>query len=526
MKSSHAASVTRSATSLLTSRLAVAGIALLFLGVTARLLTIEEMAVFAVYNTFCGLLTVICSLGLLTTGLRLLPGLMAGETGPGTRRAGRLLRFTILVYVAGALICTMAAWMAARPLARVFLKDDAFAADLRAAALAALAFGLYEASQLLLSGLQRFGAVGRYNVAAALFQRVLSLALFFPFGLKGYLAGFAAGSLAGAAMGFLKIRPLLTAPAAGSAEAADARTERPGAWLRYSMPFYADGYLRYFYMHADQLLVGVFLSPADLSVYFIAKRFIQYGQVLVSSLVDPLTTKVAEVGQLSAGALPGAYLSSRRWFVLLFVPLAVLLACTSPFLMMIVGGRRYVAGVGPLAVLFLSLPFFALFSHTTSFLYALGPPIERLRTNLASSLTQALGILSLMPFAGLAGLGLARIVGFGVGSLYARARLRRHLAVGIDSAWARDQLRCLLVSIAMAAAIVVPHLLVGRPLLIPLYAAPATALCVCAYFWFVLSEADRAAIARLIPGQGRGAATLREKLTRSRPAAAPPTPIC
>src|SRR5262245_54984329 len=427
MKISHTASVTRSATSLLTSRLAVAGIALLFLGVTARLLTVSEMAVFAVYNTLCGLLTVVCSLGLLTTCLRLLPGFLAGNTAEGARQAGPPLRFSIGVYVTGALICTLAAWLAAAPLAELFLKDAAFASDLRAATLAALAYGLYEASQLLLSSLQRFGKVGRYNVAAALSQRLLSLMLFFPFGLKGYLAGFAAGSLVGAVMGFMQIRPLLGAASGDTGE--NRGTEGGHALLSYSMPFYADWYLRYFYMHADQLLVGVFLSPGDLSVYFIAKRFIQYGQVLVSSLVDPLLTKVAEVRQVDAAALPGAYSSSGRYFIFLFVPLSVLLACTSPFLMAVVGGHRYLAGVGPLALLFISLPFFASFSHITSFLYALGPPSERLRTNLVSSGMQALGIVSLMPIIGLAGLAVARIVGFGLGSVYARTRMRHYMPI-------------------------------------------------------------------------------------------------
>ena len=320
------------------------------------------------------------------------------------------------------------------------------------------------------------------------------------------------------------MRPLLRTPSADANDSPGAAG--PGAWLAYSMPFYADGYLRYFYMHADQLLVGVFLSPGDLSVYFIAKRFIQYGQVLVSSLVDPLTTKVAEIGQVNAGALTGAYGSSKRYFILLFVPLAVFLACSSPFLMTIVGGDRYLAGVAPLALLFLSLPFFAIFSHTTSFLYALGAPSERLRTNLVSSGTQALGILSLMPFAGLAGLAAARIVGFGVGALYARARMRRHMPIAMAAAISVGTLpRCLLPTIAMAAAIVIPHLLVGRALLIPLYAAPAAALCLCGYLWFVLNDGDREALAGMIPGRGRGVTSLRGALTRRASATAPPTPI-
>ncbi|HEY3175645.1 MAG TPA: lipopolysaccharide biosynthesis protein [Candidatus Polarisedimenticolia bacterium] len=504
--------VTRSAASLLTSRLAVAGIGLAFLGVSARLLSVEEMAVFAVYNTLCGLLTVIGSLGLLTTCMRLLPGLLASGGPEGRGEAAGLLRLAVGVYVAGAGTVTAVLWAAAGPLGELFLKSPRFTGDLRVAALAALCFGLYEASQLLLSALQEFGKVGRYNVAAALAQRTLSLGLFFLFGLKGYLAGFAIGSLWGAGLGFHRIAPFMrrvtAAPPAGAVGPAG-----PGRRLLYSLPFYADGYLRYFYMHADQILVGVLLPPSSLAVYFIAKRFIQYGQVLVSSLVDPLTTKVTEIRTVEPAALGRAFVDSRRYFVLLFVPLAAMLASMSPFLLAVVGGARYEEGVTPLALLILSLPLFALFSQTASFLYGLGSPTDRLVTNLVSTISQAAGMAAFMPGLGLAGLALARIAGFAIAAWFARVRLRRYLRPTLEVAGpGPPALLCVVPAGAMALMILVPHGLVGRPMLMPLYAVPAGALCLAGYLLWVLTPEDRSALAGLVPGQGRMAASLRALL--------------
>lgn len=502
-------SVTRSAATLLTSRLAVAGIGLAFLGVSARLLSVEEMAVFAVYNTLCGLLTVIGSLGLLTTCIRVLPGMLAE---PGQREeAARLARLAILVYLTGAGIVTSLSLAAARPLSEVFLKSPAFTSDLHVAALAALCFGLYEASQLLLSSLQEFGKVGKYNVVSALLQRTLSLALFFPFGLKGYLAGFALGSLCGAGLGLIRIAGRIRHEA-GAPAAPPSRPAGSRGWLGYSFPFYVDGYLRYFYMHADQLLVGVFLPPSELAVYFIAKRFIQYGQVLVSSLVDPLTTKVSELRQVEPASVPRAFAASLRYFILLFVPLAALLASTSPFLLAVVGGARYAEGVAPLALLLLSLPLFAVFSQSASFLYALGSPSDRLVANLVSTASQAAGIVAFMPVLGLPGLALARIAGFGIAAGFARARLRRYLDPDREAAGSLPVLRCLVPAGAMALLIIVPHMLVGRALLIPLYALPAGALCLGGYLLYVLTPQDRSALAGMVPGQGRAASSLRAVL--------------
>ncbi len=487
-------SVARSAASLLTSRLAIAAIALAFLGVSTRLLTIEEMAVFAVYNSLCGILTVVCSLGLLASCIKLVPGLQA--SGRAGEVAG-LLRLSIGVYLVGAAMTTGALWLGAGTVSRLFLKSPARAGEIRLAAVAALCFGLYEASQLLLSSLQKFGRLSTYNVAAALVQRCLSLGLFFVFGLRGYLAGFAIGSLTGAALGMSSILPAMRARGG-------ARPSGPAASIRYALPFYADGYLRYFYMHADQALVGLFLEPAALSTYFIAKRFVQYGQVLVSSLVDPLGAKVAELRQVDPEAVGRAFDRSLRYVILSFVPLAVLLASVSPFLLWLIGGERYLGGILPLALLFLSLPPFAVFSHLAMFVYILGEPKDRFVNNLVSVTCQGSALVALTPFLALPGFALARVIGFGGASLYARHRATRYLPPrrGVTSGGARRAWVCLLPAGAMAAMIVVPHLLLGRLLLIPLYAVPAVLVCLAGYHLLVLTSEDRQAAASLVPGRG------------------------
>ncbi len=502
--------ISRSAASLLISRLAVAGIALLFLGVSTRLLTLEEMAVFALYSTLCGLLTPVCSLGLLTSCIKLLPGLLAKDDRAGT---ALLLRRAACVYVTGASVVTVALLLGAGLIGRLILRSPDLSADVRAACLAAFCFGLYEASQLLLSALQRFGRVGAYNVAAALTQRILSLGLFFVFGLRGYLAGFAIGSLAGAALGIATIIPLMRKNGSTQAENRACGDSAIGTMI-YSLPFYADGYLRYFYMQADQLLVALFLGPADLSLYFVAKRFIQYAQVLVSSLVDPLGTKAAQMRETEPSALARTFGISLRYFVLLFVPLSVLLASASPFLLLLVGGERYASAAWALALLFLSVPFYAVFSHLWTFAYVLGRPADRLAINLVSTFSQAAAILALMPFLHLAGLALARAAGFAAAMVFARRRLARHLPAAARPVELSAGLACLVPVTAMAALITGPHLIIGRPLLIPIYAVPAVAACAAGYFMLVLTPQDRSELARLVPGQGRASRFLRTALMR------------
>ncbi len=489
------ASVARSAASLLASRLAVAAIALAFLGVSTRLLSLQEMAVFALYNTFCGLFTVVGSLGLLASCVQAAPGLLAG----GRRaEAAVLLRTAAIVYLLGSAAVAAALFVAAAPIARLILKTGDGAASARGAALAGLCFGLYEATQLLLSALQRFRRLGGTNVAAALIQRVLSLGLWLAFGMHGYLAGFAAGSLAGAAMNAAVIGPFLR-PGAGERTAAR-RAAQPGprAWIGYSMPFYIDGYLRHLYMHADQILVGIFLSPVHLSVYFVAKRFIQYGQVLVSSLVDPLSARAAELRGTRPDRLARTFGASWRYFVLLFVPMSALLAGSSPFLLLLVGGAPYEQGSLPLALLFVSLPLYALFSHLSAFVFVLGRPADRLRANLVSAASQTAAAALLMPALGLAGLALARVGGFGTAMLYCRRRALALLPEAPPDRGLQAVAGAVPVGLLVLVVTGAPALVWGRPLLTPASAVAAACASLLLYFRLILEAPERAALGRIL----------------------------
>lgn len=507
-------SVARGAASLLASRLSVAAIALAFLGVSTRLLTLEQMAAFAVYNTFCGLLTVVCSLGLLASCLKHVPAWRArGEAG----RAAHLVRTAGWVYAIGAVIVTGGIIASRSAIAGVLLKDPSREADVAIAAAAALCFGLYEAVQLLLSAHQRFARQARDNVVSALAQRLLSLGLFFPFGLAGYLAGFAAGSLMGAVSGWMELRQLLA-----GAEDGKRGTGPASHHIAVAFPFYVDGYLRYAYMHLDQLLVGIFLTPVDLSIYFVAKRFLQYGQVMVASLVEPLVARAAQVGEdlRKVGAL---YDRSLRWAVLAFVPLGVLLAASSPFLLAVIGGERYAGGASALALLMLSLPLFAIFAQGGAFVHALRPPRDRLLLNLVSSSLQLAAMAALAPLGGLAGLAGSRLLGFAAGGWAGRRLLAPHLAHAHPGAVLGRAMGQTIVPSAVAAGLVIAvHAGIGLPLATGAAAAVASLLMGAWMLTGVLDPADRAAVASMIPGGGAAARRVRGVVAGPARAGVPP----
>jgi O-antigen/teichoic acid export membrane protein len=467
--------VAAGAATLLSTRATVAAMAVVFIAISTRILTLREMAVFAIYNSLCALQAVLCSLGLLTTCTRDLPALMGKEDHDG---AARLLRTAMATNAfVSALVASVLAW-AARPLSLYFFQHDGFAPTMRWVALAVFLWNLFEANQIFLVSLQRFKAYGRANITCAAAQRITSLSLFlllspWGYGLLGYMGGFAVGTLVGLRSNFGALKDLASRPA-GFAPL------RP--LLRYSAPFYADGYLRYLYMQADQLLVALFLSPEVLSLYFVARRFAQYYQQTVASTIDPVLAKVSEIRTRGREAVERSLRSASRYFGLVFLPLAAGTAAMSALFLDVAGGARYREAVLVLAILSGSVALYALFNLVTGYVYMVGAPADRLRHNLVTGISQIvlvaglLGVgsrLGISPLMGAALIALARAGALLVGLIFAHGQLRRYIRPVYDI---RALPRSLVASLVLLAAAGAPQLYLYHPALVPLYGLVGTAL--------------------------------------------------
>jgi O-antigen/teichoic acid export membrane protein len=547
--------VASGAITLLSARFTVAALAMIFIAISTRILTLEEMAVFAVYSSLCAVQAMVCSLGLLTTCTRELPAL----TGRGDEEgASRMLR-TALVTNASlsfALACGLA--LAARPLSLLFLKTDAYAPAFRIVAVGVFLWNLYEANQIILVALQRFGAYGKNNVICAIAQRVSSLVLFVILagrghGLLGYVAGYAAGTLVGVGFGLGAMKDLLTRRS-GFAPL--------GPLLRFSAPFYADGYLRYLYMQADQLLIGIFLPPQVLSLYFVAKRFAMYYQQTVASSIDPALAKVAEIRDRGREAVAKTLRSASRYFALAFIPFAAGTAALSPFFLYLAGGEPYREAAVVLALLSISVALYAAFNLVTGYVYVLGVPADRLRHNLVTGLSQLVLMAALLalvgagiqgyemigssntalmknadqqsvpaedtepmppstgnerqvesgtvgrlgPLMGAAAIAVARVGALLIGLLFAQRQLKRYLT----PSYATEVMpRTILAAILLAAAIAIPQAIYDHPAVVPLYALAGTGL-----FVLLIRPAVRPEDLDLLGDLLRGRAAFVERLAR------------
>jgi O-antigen/teichoic acid export membrane protein len=500
--------VARSAVTLLSSRFTVAGMAIIFIAITTRILSLREMALFAVYNSLCALQTMVCALGLFTTSTRELPDMMGKGDLDG---ASRMVKTSLLTNTVNSMILAGAMAIMARPICILFLKDDAMVNELRLAIVGVFLWNQFEGSQLLLVAAQRFRGYGRSNIVCAVAQKSTALLMFVlltprDLGLLGFMAGYAAGTFVGVISSHLALHDLIFRRS-GFAPL------RP--LVKFSAPFYADGYLRYLYMQADQLLIGIFLSPEVLSLYFVAKRFAQYYQTTVASTIDPVLAKVAEMRSKGKEALEHSLKSASRYFALVFIPLAAAAASMSTLFLDLAGGALYREALPILVMLSLSVAAYAAFNLITGYVYMLGVPSDRLKFNMVTGLSQALMMTILLgaarmgnvgPVASAALIALARIGALILGLSYAHYQLRRFITPIYEI---RAVPRSLLASGLMSLAIMLPQMAYYHPLLVPAYGLVGAVL-----FVLVIRPEVREEDLALLGGVLNGRASRIEQLAR------------
>jgi O-antigen/teichoic acid export membrane protein len=96
---------------------------------------------------------------------------------------------------------------------------------------------------------------------------------------------------------------------------------------------------------ADIVILGLFVSPAEVGVYQVATRLVLVAGIAVQALNASLAPRAADLFQRRMlDTLARLYVASSEWLVRLTLPLlAVLLVCTEPLLRMF--GPEFVSGV-------------------------------------------------------------------------------------------------------------------------------------------------------------------------------------
>lgn len=451
---SHAKQVMRSGVKVFSSQILINLFSIGFIIFLSRTLDKTDFATFAVFAILGGLIKLTVNLGLETSCIQRVPELIAkGEND----KASAMLKTTFLSRTLLSIFFALLIFSLSSTVSKIFLKTDEYNHIIQIMSLGILFSSLVDSLGLLTQITQQFGKISIINVIVNVSSRVSSIVLYFIFGLKGYIIGFAWTPVIGIILFLWLLRKWLFVKSSYY------------SWLKlvkYSLPFYAKGYMRFCLMQFDMLVIGIFLEPATLATYFIARKFSEYIFMISNSFGNPVLIKIAELKNNGLDYVAKIFGRVSRYFSFLFVPLCIGTASTSYFLLNLYGGHKYTDGTFILILLSLGMLMYCLSGPYVMNVYLLGKPKEALKVAAAGGVVNIVFTIGTIFFFGIAGVAFARLMGYITSFFYGRQLLKKLITAEFDMEALKNSL---IASLGMAAVIVILQLIYYNLVIIPLY---------------------------------------------------------
>ena len=450
----HSKQVMRSGVKVFSSQILINLFSIGFTVFLAHVLPKTDFATFAVFGILSGLIPVIVSLGLETSCIQCAPELI----GEGKiDEASAMLKTTLLNRIFLSVFFAALVFIFSAMICQVFLKTGRYDLIIKIMSLGLLFASLTDSLTLLTQVTQQFGKISLISVIVTISSRTLSIVLYFALGLKGYIIGLAWTPLIGIGLYILILRQFLF------------RKSGFYPWtklVKYSLPFYGRGFVRFGLIQFDQLIVGVFLEPTVLSTYFITRRVSEYIFMIATALSDPVLVKISELKKNGLGRVKQMFNKTSRYYSFVFVPLCLGVASASYFLLHLCGGYKYTDGTSILVLLSLGMMMYCLSIPYVIDVFLLGKPKETLKLDGVGGITSAIFAICVIFLLGVVGIAIGRALSFIVSLFYGRHLLRKIIIVKFDKKALKDSLTA---SFVMAAVIVVLQSIYYNLVIIPLY---------------------------------------------------------
>jgi len=331
--------------------------------IITRLFSKIEMATVAVMAIVTNLSLVFIGFGFQTTAKKLIPTYLKEKK---IEKVSKLLKTNYIVTSLFSLFITFLIFLFSAPIAGVFFKKEGFSLILKIISFNIFTNKLFELSSSTLTAFQKFTELSLIKVLNNVFVRIYSFSLYLYCGISGYLVGLITGQFVLTLWMIFCIKKYFF---------------KKGFYpfkklVKYSWPFYLNGYVGYGATHADSLLVSIFLRPEILSTYYVAKRFIDYVEIYIVSLLRPLFPKMLELKSQGQETLKKIFCKSTRFLSFTLVPIVFFLLSISYFLLDVYGKGRYISGLPVLIILGIGTIFTGFYILCRGAIFVTGKPIE------------------------------------------------------------------------------------------------------------------------------------------------------
>jgi O-antigen/teichoic acid export membrane protein len=225
---------------------------------------------------------------------------------------------------------------------------------------------------------------------------------YIAFGFKGWVAGFALSRIIGVGLYLRFFRRWLLNPVN--------RYE----WLKMakaSLPFYLRGYMRFGLLQLDQLVIGIFMSPATLSAYYIARSIAGYVDLFIEATGKPLLVKTAELKNLGLNAVSEGLRKMSRYQSFTFVPICFGVAAFGRPVLEIFGGTKYLNAYPLLIIFCLTALVKAVWSEIyVRGVFIVGQPRDTLMVDVVGCLMNTVSLIVLIKLLGALGVAVSLLI--------------------------------------------------------------------------------------------------------------------
>ena len=484
----HSKQVMRSGAKVFGAQISINVFSVAFTIFLAHTLSKTDFATFAVFGILSGIIAMTVNLGLETSCIQRVPELIA--TGENDE-ASAMLQTTILSRTILSAFFALSIFYSSAIVSRIFLKTSEYDYIIQIMSLGILFSSLIDSLNLLTQITQQFGKISIIQVVVNVLSRVFSIGLYFVLGLKGYIIGFSWTPIIGIILYLLLLRKWLFVKSGFY------------PWfklVKYSLPFYGRGFVRFSLMRLDQFIIGVFLDPTALATYFIAKKFSEYIFMISAAVCNPIRIKISELNKDGLKRISRIFIKISRYYSLVFIPLCFSVAAVSYPLLHLYGGYKYTSGTFILILLSIGMLMYSLAGAYAINILILGKPKEIFKLDAVGGLLNTVFAVILIYFLKTTGIALAKLIAFTASLFYARYLLRRIIPVQFDTKALKDSL---IASFAMAAVIVVLQLIYYNLIIIPLYIL-AGLITFMLIFSRRLERRDMELVEDFLPGRFRG----------------------
>lgn len=220
-------------------------------------------------------------------------------------------------------------------------------------------------SSTIFSIRQRFGADAFLESAAGLLENIFALLCYLMWGTEHYFTGILIGITL-----MVGVRLFLIRDVARFWDIKYLTFNRIRSALRSYFPFYLRKFFRIGFVQGEHLLIPILLPLNQLANFKLAKRCSIWLKNYTQAFSDPLMIKMSKSRDVKHRT------SYTRTFLLFTIPLPILLAILSPWIMEWVGREKYADSWYILAVLYLSYVFYALSQLQLTVITVFGKPME------------------------------------------------------------------------------------------------------------------------------------------------------